>query len=259
MPRGKAALITGGSRGIGYITAEALAEKGFNLTLVARDPGRLREAAEAISSLYNVDVQYLPSDLREEGTMENAVRAAVELWGGLDVVVMSYGNPKCEPCTLDEASWRDWLEAVKLYLAPTAEALKTLAHVNTKQARFIVFSSFTTRETHDYLVVADTVRAGLPVMLRAAARLYAPKLIPILVILGSIDTPGARTTVSKIAKRLGRDPEEFWALEVEDRSPLKRTASRDELKKLVGFLAQAPEYMAGSVVYFDGASGRFIP
>ncbi len=258
MPR-KAALVTGGSRGVGYLSAEALAARGFNLILVARDPGRLREAAETLSSLYNVEVQYLPSDLRIEGAVEKAVRAAVESWGGLDVVVMSYGNPECEPCTLDEASWGDWLEAVKLYLAPTAEALKTLAHVNTGRARFIVFSSFTTRETHDYLVVADTVRAGLPVMLRAAARLYAPKVIPILVILGSIDTPGARATVSKIAEKLGRDPREFWSVEVEGRSPLRRTASGDEFKTLISFLAEAPEYMAGSTVYFEGASGRFIP
>lgn len=256
---GKAALVTGGSRGVGYLSAEALAARGFNLTLVARDPGRLRKAAEALSSLYNVEVQYLPSDLRVEGTMEKAVRTAVDSWGGLDVIVMSYGNPECEPCTLDEASWRDWLEAVRLYLAPTAETLKTLARVNTRRARFIVFSSFTTRETHDYLVVADTVRAGLPVMLRAAARLYAPKVIPILVILGSIDTPGARATVSKIAEKLGRDPGEFWSMEVEGRSPLKRTASRDEFKALISFLAEAPEYMAGSTVYFEGASGKFIP
>jgi 3-oxoacyl-[acyl-carrier protein] reductase len=259
MPAGKAALVTGGSRGVGYISAEALAMQGFNLTLVARDPARLREAVERLSSRYGVKVRYLRADLKVEGSMKRAIQAAVESWGGLDAVVMSYGNPDCEPCTLDEASWSDWVEATKLYIASTAEALKTLARLNTRKARFVVFSSFTTREAHDYLVVADTARAGLPVILRAAARLYAPRIIPILVILGSVDTPGARATVSKIAERLGRDPGEFWVSEVEGRTPLKRTALEDEIRRLIGFLAEAPEYMAGSIVYFEGASGRFIP
>ncbi|GAB6148137.1 SDR family oxidoreductase [Stetteria hydrogenophila] len=259
MPRGKAALVTGGSRGVGFIAAEALASRGFNLTLMARDPGRLGEAVERLSRLYGVEARAYPGDLRVEGSVEGAVRASLEWWGGLDAVVMSYGNPSCEPCTLGEASWRDWLEAASLYIASTAEALRAVARLNTRSARFIVFTSFTTRESHDYLVVADTVRAGLPVMIRAAARLYSPKVVPILVVLGSIDTPGARATISRLALRLGRDPGELWASEVEGRSPLRRVARPGELRELVGFLAEAPEYMAGSVVYFDGASGVFIP
>lgn len=259
MGDGPAALVTGGSRGVGYIAAEALAARGFNLTLMARDPGRLKAVAGELSSRYGVEVDYFPADLRVEGSAEAAVRRAVERWGGLDAVFMSYGNPSCEPCTLDEATRGDWVEATQLYVASTAEALKAVARLNTRNSRFVVFTSFTTREAHEYLIVADTVRAGLPVLVRAAARLYAPRVVPILVVLGSIDTPGARATVLRIAERLGRDPGELWRVEVEGRSPLRRTATPSELASLVGFLAEAPEYMAGSTVYFDGASGRFVP
>lgn len=253
------ALVFGGSRGVGYYSAEALAGMGCSVRLVARGREGLEEAARRLRSATGADVGFYTGDLRREEGVLGPLRSAASELGGLDVVVVSYGNPSCEPCLLGEARWGDWLEAAAMYLAATATILSWLGEENSGQSRAIVYTSFTARESHDYLVVADAARAGVPLLVRAAARRYAPKLIPVAVVLGSIDTPGARRTVSAIAGRLGRDPGEFWASEVEAASPLGRTATPRELGELVSFLARAPEYMAGSVVYFDGATARHVP
>lgn len=65
------ALITGGSKGIGYAIAEALAKRGYNLILVARHQDRLLTAKNNLESTYNIHVEILVNDLsREESAAE---------------------------------------------------------------------------------------------------------------------------------------------------------------------------------------------
>ena len=252
-------MVTGGSRGIGYYAALGLARAGCRrIRLYARNPEGLKAAASRLSTETGANVDYEVLDLRNPDSVGAALTQAIDELGGLDVVALSYGNPSCEPCTLDEASAGDWVEAYNMYTVSTVEAIKAVARYNDRQTRFIVFTSFTVGEYHRFLVVADAARAALPLIVRAAAREYSSKIIPVLVVLGSFDTPGARRTISAIAERLGVDPGEFWRDEVEGRSPLRRVGRPDELAGLTAFLARAPEYMAGSVVYFEGASSACL-
>ena len=67
----KYALITGGSKGIGFAIAEALAKRRYNLILVARDPETLLAAKNNLESVHNVQVNILVNDLsREESADE---------------------------------------------------------------------------------------------------------------------------------------------------------------------------------------------
>ena len=71
---GKRALITGGSKGIGRAAAEALADEGCDVTLVARDPATLDAAAGAIRARRQVAVRTIAADL----SSERAVRRTAE-------------------------------------------------------------------------------------------------------------------------------------------------------------------------------------
>ncbi|AGL86128.1 MULTISPECIES: SDR family NAD(P)-dependent oxidoreductase [Pseudomonas] len=68
------ALVTGASSGIGAVYAERLAERGFDLLLVARDEGRLKVAANALSDKYNVQVEVLKADLTLKKDLLNVER-----------------------------------------------------------------------------------------------------------------------------------------------------------------------------------------
>ena len=251
------ALVTGASKGIGYAAAEALARRGCSLVVNARIKSGLEEAASRLRSKYGVRVEVVPGDLRVRSEVEHVIRKALKAMGRLDVVVMSYGNPSCEPCLPHEASWEDWMEAAALYIASTATIARILVEENPVKATLIMISSFSVVEPMPPLSVSDTMRAGLTRLARILARTYPDKLRPLVLMLGSFDTPGARRTVSAIALRKEEDPEAYWRERVEKLSPLGRTGRLEELSRLIEWLAlDSPEYLTGAPVFFEGSTLR---
>jgi 3-oxoacyl-[acyl-carrier protein] reductase len=92
--KGKAAIVTGGSRGIGAGIARELAQEGVGLMLVARDEAALKARAEEIRSRHNVEARFLSADLREEGAAATVVKAALAALGRIDILVHSAGATK---------------------------------------------------------------------------------------------------------------------------------------------------------------------
>ncbi|MES2120585.1 MAG: SDR family NAD(P)-dependent oxidoreductase [Pseudomonadota bacterium] len=85
---GKLALVTGASRGIGAATAEALAEAGAHVILVARTSGALEEVEERIHGAGG-SATIAPLDLIEGESIGKLAGAVAERWGKLDVLVLN--------------------------------------------------------------------------------------------------------------------------------------------------------------------------
>jgi len=101
--RGKRALVTGASKGIGLATAEVLAAEGCDLMLVARGAEGLAAAAETIRRKANVQVATHVADLSKSAEQKRLVEAA----GEPDIVVNNAGsNPPGEIDEIEEERWR---------------------------------------------------------------------------------------------------------------------------------------------------------
>ena len=92
--KGKAAVVTGGSRGIGAGIARELAQEGVSVMLVARDEAALKARAEEIRSRHNVEARHFSADLREEAAAAKVISAAVQAFGRIDILVHSAGATK---------------------------------------------------------------------------------------------------------------------------------------------------------------------
>jgi NAD(P)-dependent dehydrogenase (short-subunit alcohol dehydrogenase family) len=86
----RAALVTGGSSGIGLAIARALAEDGYGVTISARRPDKLEAAAEALRS-DGLDIHSVPALMGEEDQVVALVEAHHERWGRLDVLANNAG------------------------------------------------------------------------------------------------------------------------------------------------------------------------
>ena len=89
--RGKVAIVTGGSRGIGFAVARALVAEGANVTVTGRDEGHLSDARPRLESAGPGSVEALRADVRSYADVERVVGATVARFGGLDVLVNNAG------------------------------------------------------------------------------------------------------------------------------------------------------------------------
>ena len=101
--KGRRALVTGASKGIGRACAEALAAEGCTVMIAARDPDRLNAAAAEIAARTRGQVKARPTDLSQPGSAE-----ALAAWAGdIDILVNNAGAiPGGDLLKLDEQTWR---------------------------------------------------------------------------------------------------------------------------------------------------------
>lgn len=85
---GKVALVTGGARGIGFATAQALSDRGASVVIVDLDAASAEAAA---ARLHDSRALGLAADVTDRAAMQRAVATTVERFGGLDVVVANAG------------------------------------------------------------------------------------------------------------------------------------------------------------------------
>src|SRR5918999_1222773 len=101
--RGKVALVTGASKGIGLACARTLAEEGCHLHLASRTEADLKRAQEEIKARHNVSVTIHPVDL-SNGDAARALAAKCE---DIDILVNNAGAiPGGDIQAIDEARWR---------------------------------------------------------------------------------------------------------------------------------------------------------
>jgi short-subunit dehydrogenase len=86
----RAAIVTGGSRGIGLALAEVLGEEGYGLTLAARKPETLEQSAEALRAK-GFEVEHVAGNMADEETIQAVVSRHEERFGRLDVLVNNAG------------------------------------------------------------------------------------------------------------------------------------------------------------------------
>ena len=105
--KGKTALITGASRGIGVYIAKALAKEGMNLILVARNAEALKDVKNELSSL-PISISCIPADIGQRSQLLALVDMAESQFNGVDVLINNAGielalpYDKMDPKTIDQ-------------------------------------------------------------------------------------------------------------------------------------------------------------
>lgn len=107
---GKVALVTGGSRGIGFATAKILSENGAIVIITSKNPERLEKSASEIPNTIGIT-----ADIRNTNDVKNVVKKIIEKFGKLDILVNNAGIfPKIKQ--LHEISEDEWNEVLDVNL-----------------------------------------------------------------------------------------------------------------------------------------------
>jgi short-subunit dehydrogenase len=89
--KGKVAIVTGASRGIGKALASTCASLGANVTIAARQEGPLKETADEISKKYKVEVLPVTCDVTKLEDLQNLVNKTKEKFGKIDILINNAG------------------------------------------------------------------------------------------------------------------------------------------------------------------------
>lgn len=89
--KGKAAIVTGASRGIGKALASTAASLGVNITIAARNEAPLKETADEIKNKYKVEVLPVACDVTKLADLENLVNKTKEKFGRIDILINNAG------------------------------------------------------------------------------------------------------------------------------------------------------------------------
>ena len=164
--KGMTVLLTGGSRGIGPVVAEALARRGADVALAARSESGVEEVATRLKGL-GVETLAIPADLREQSHREELVGAVLKRFGKIDILVNNAGLET--EGAYAELSWPSIRETIEVNLvAPMALTRLVLPGMLERKTGHIVnIASIAAKSGGPYAATYSETKAGLAEWTRA--------------------------------------------------------------------------------------------
>jgi NADP-dependent 3-hydroxy acid dehydrogenase YdfG len=130
----KTAIITGGSQGIGFATARALAKEGVKVIALARDMEVLNNSLDSLDVSSKALVTGIRADVRDERDVRQAFKQIVENYGHVDILVNCAGVSMSSKKRLEETESSEWTRIIDTNLTGTylmcREALPLMASQN---------------------------------------------------------------------------------------------------------------------------------
>ena len=243
----KRVLVTGGTRGIGKAVVNAFNRAGAQVAINGRTADSVEKTISTISD--NERLFAAPGDVGTVAGCENAVNSAIEILGGLDILVNSAGAGV--DVSLEESDESLWDTTLSVNLKGTFFCCRAaLGALRESAGNIINMASDAGLMGNPNSSIYCASKGGVVNMTRALALELAPQVRVNCVCPGYVDTDMVRRDwIDK-----GDDPASLEKM-LCDYAPMKRMATPEEIASSVLYLATAEsEFITGSALQIDGGS-----
>jgi NAD(P)-dependent dehydrogenase (short-subunit alcohol dehydrogenase family) len=240
---GKAALVTGATRGLGEVAAVALAKAGAKVAVCGRSREDMDRVVGRIAELGG-EAQGFELDVLSKAGVEESVAAATERFGGLDILVNNAGvNHRVPVLEFPEEEW-DRVMATNLkgyFLVAQAVAPQMIER---GYGKVINMSSILGAVGLPSQAAYASSKGGVDQLTKVMALEWAQKGV-------RVNAIGPTYFETELVAQLRNDPERFNF--INERTPMGRWGYPPELEGTVIFLAApASDFITGQTVYVDG-------
>lgn len=240
---GKAAIVTGASRGLGQYFSRALAEAGADLVITSRSHTGLDDFAAEIEGMGRT-VLPLQLDVRDYNSIRAMVSAAFEHYGKIDILVNNAGCNIRKPAL--EISWDEWNTVLDTNLRGPFFVAQAVAEkmIPRNYGRIINIGSVTSVFGYAGITPYCASRGGVKQMTMSLADEWGGQGITVNCL-----APGwFKTEQNKVLYE-----NRAWVEYIKDRIPLNRPGQPNDLDGTIVFLASdASEYITGQCILVDG-------
>lgn len=251
------AIVAASSQGIGRAAALALAAEGANLALCARNLNALDELAEEARTTYGVEVYTESVDVGDDERVRSFVTAVHNRFDRIDICITNAGGPPAKPFA--DTTMEEWDHAYRLNLRSVISfAHAVLPHMSWRRwGRLITLTSITVKQPSPDLVLSNTIRSGVPALVRTLATQYGPSNITVNNVgPGYTATDRIEELVRRRAAATGKTEDEVKSLLAKD-IPLGRMARPEEIADVIAWLAsERASYITGQTILVDGGAYR---
>ena len=252
--KGKVALITGGTVGIGLAVARGLAKEGVRVAICGRDGVRAKNEANAIAEDHLTEALGIEADVSKEGAAEKCMDQVIAVFGGLDILINNAGTGSSE--TILEAPDEKWQYYWDLHVMAAVRFSRAAAPLMRKRGGGVMLAtaSICANQPLYYEPIYNTTKAALVMFNKCLANELIPDNIRVNTINpGLILTPDWKKTAGIITKDTDTTVDQYLNKIAHDNTPIGRFGTPEELADFYVFLCSARStYSVGSTYYVDG-------
>jgi NAD(P)-dependent dehydrogenase (short-subunit alcohol dehydrogenase family) len=248
---GRRALVTGGTKGVGAAVVDALRDAGV----------RVVAAARSVPVSADHGLRYVAADLTRADGCAAAVRAVIDILGGVDIIVNSVGGSGAPPGGFEVLGEDEWANALDLNLLPAVRIDRALLPLMIAQGAGVIIH--VTSIQHQLPLPESTTayaaaKAALSTYSKSLSKEVTPKGVRVVrVSPGWVETEAAVAMAERLAADAGTDLEggKRIIMEALGGIPLGRPAKPKEVADLIAFLA-SPRAAAitGTEFVIDGGT-----